>query len=235
MIDTSARLIAVSYVGDLGVAKRTETPTDIFCQLGSVNRTEFYAAYNSGFRPEYRVTTAPVNYAGQTMIELDTPEGPVLCDIYRTYRKSLDVMELWCCLHNPEAVQVFTLFTAGKKVMLHGAYLTGSDGETREHIGAVAIDTVTLVLPQTLQAFVGETPVAYTRPKAYAAMTPEQQALHFYIDAGDFFALGALTDVAADTKYQAVNAAHDDVWRVQSVVRRNRGKPDTEYLEVVGK
>ena len=57
MIDTSARLIAVSYVGELGVAKRTETPTDILCQLGSVNRTEFYAAYNSGFRPEYRVTS----------------------------------------------------------------------------------------------------------------------------------------------------------------------------------
>ena len=116
MNDTSARLIAVSYVGELGVARRTETTTDILCQLGSVNRTEFYAAYNSGFRPEYRVTTAPVNYAGQTLIELDTPDGPVLCDIYRTYRKSLDVLELWCCLHNSDAVQVFTLFTAGKKV-----------------------------------------------------------------------------------------------------------------------
>ena len=159
MIDTSARLIAVSYVGELGVAKRTETPTDILCQLGSVNRTEFYAAYNSGFRPEYRVTTAPVNYAGQTLIELDTPDGPVLCDIYRTYRKSLDVLELWCCLHNPDAVQVFTLFTAGKKVTLHGAYLTGSDGESRERTGAVAIDTVSLILPQTLQAFVGATPL----------------------------------------------------------------------------
>ena len=235
MNDTSARLIAVSYVGELVVARRTETTTDILCQLGSVNRTEFYAAYNSGFRPEYRVTTAPVNYAGQTLIELDTPDGPVLCDIYRTYRKSLDVLELWCCLHNSDAVQVFTLFTAGKKVTLHGAYLTGSDGETREHIGAVAIDTVSLILPQTLQAFVGGTPVAYTRPKAYAAMTPEQQAAHFFIDAGCFFALGDLSAVAADSKYQAVNAAYDDVWRVQSVVRRSRGKPDTEYLEVIGK
>lgn len=235
MTDTSASLIAVSYVGALGVAVRTETKTDILCQIGSVDRREFYAAYNSGFRPEYRITTDPVNYAGQGLIELDTPEGPVRCDIYRTYRKSADTLELWCCLHNPEAVQVFTLWTGGKKVTLHGAYLTGSDGDARENTGSVATDTVHLILPQTLQAFDGETPVAYCRPKAYTAMSPEDKAAHFFIDTGCFFALGELSDAAADSKYQAVNAAYDDVWRVQSVALRNRGKPDTEYIEVVGK
>lgn len=234
MIDSTARLISISYVGALGVAQRTETETPIFCDISSVQRAEFFAAYNSGFRPEYRVTTNPVNYSGETVIDLDTPGGTVRCDIYRTYRKSLDILELWCCRQNPEAVQVFTLWTAGKKVVLHGAYLTGSDAAARERTGSVATDNVALILPQTLQAFVGETPVAYCRPKAYEAMSAEEKAEHFYIDVGCFFALGE-PQAAADAKYQAVNAAFDDVWRVSAVTRKNRGKPDTEYLEVTGR
>lgn len=235
MIDTSARLIAVSYAGQLGAAVRTETPTAILCSIGSVNRTEFFQAFNSGFRPEYLVRTEPGNYAGQTLIEIDAPEGPVRCDIYRTYRKSPDVLELWCCRANPAAVQVFTLWTAGKKITLHGAYLSGTDGVDRELTGDVATDTVQLILPQTLQAFAGGTPVSYCRPKAYAAMSSADQAKYFFIDAGCFFGLGTFSDVGGDAKYQTVNAAYDDVWRVQSVNMRNRGKPDTEYLEVIGR
>lgn len=259
MIDTSARLIAVSYAGEFGLAQRVETTTEIFCSISSVNRAEFFAAYDSGFRPEFRVTTAPVNYAGQGIIELDTPEGPVRCDVYRTYRKSPDALELWCCRKNEEAVQIFTLWTAGKRVTLFGAYLSGSDGAQRTRTGQIATDTVSLILPQTLQAFVGETPVAYCRPKAYEMMSETDKAAHFYIDAGCFFALGdvnpallfapkdydgvetsdhflfAAADIPANLKYQEINALFDDVWRVQSVDRKNRGKPDTEYLEVVGK
>ena len=235
MIDTAARLIGVSYAGELGVAQRIETETPILCQIGSVNRTEFFQAYNSGFRPEWRVTTQPVNYSGQTIIELDAPEGPVRCDIYRTYRKSAEVIELWCCTQNPQAVEIFTLWTAGRKVTLHGAYMSGSDGADRTTTGSVATDSVSLILPQTLQAFIGETPAAYCRPKAYAAMTPEEQTEHFFIDTSCFFAPGIFPDVAAGIKYQAANAAYDDVYRVQSVNRRNRGKPDTEYLEVIGR
>ena len=261
MQDTSARLIAVSYVGAFGIAQRTETETPIFCRVGSVDRREFYAAYNSGFRPEYRVTTDPVNYSGEGIIELDTPDGAVRCDIYRTYRKSPDVLELWCCLHNPDATQIFTLWSGGKRVVLHGAYLTGSDGADRTETGKVATDTVNLILPQTLQAFVGDSPVAYCRPKAYGMMSDADKAAHFYVDVDCFFALGevdpallfspkdydgvlgadgrlfAASDIpdGAAIKYQQLNALYDDVWRVQSVARRNRGKPDTEYLEVVGK
>ena len=234
MIDTTARLIGISYVGALGVAQRVETETEIFCSISSVNRTEFYAAYNSGFRAEWRVTTDPINYTGQTLIELDTPNGAQRCDIYRTYRKSRDVIELWCCPQNPDAVQIFTLWSAGRKIALHGAYLSGSDGDERTTTGSVASDTVSLILPLTLQAFCGETPVAYCRPKAFAAMTQAQQAEHFFIDTSCFFALGEPA-ADADAKFQAVNAAFDDVYRVQSVIRRTRGKPDTQYLEVVGK
>lgn len=234
MVDATARLIAVTYTGALGAAVRTETATPIFCQIGSVDRREYFAAYDSGLKPEFRVTTDPVNYAGQTIIDLDTAEGTIRCDIYRTYRKTMDILELWCVRKNPDAVQVFTLWSAGKRVVLYGAYMTGEDGANRTETGKISTDTVTLVLPQTLQAFVGAQAVAYARPKAYAAMSTADQATHFTVDASSFFAMGDITPVSG-AKYQEINAAYDDVYRVQAVIRRNTGKPDTEYLEVVGK
>ena len=100
--------------------------------------------------------------------------------------------------------------------------------------GSVSLDTVSLILPQTLQAFSGETPVAYARPKAYAAMSEAQKAEHFTIDSRSFFALGEI-EAAGDVKYQTVNEAWDDVYLVQQINMRNRGKTGTEFLEVVGR
>lgn len=232
MLDATARLISVTYSGNLGTMTRSEEETGIFCQIGSVNRTEFYAAYNSGFKPEYRVTTDPVNYSGQGIIDLDLAEGTVRCDIYRTYRKSMDVLELWCVRKNEAAELPFTLWTGDKRVVLFGAYLTGSDATERTETGKIAIDNVTLVLPQTLQAFAGTTQVGYCRPKEYAALSAAERATRFTIDTGSFFAVG---NIDATGKYQEINGAYDDVYRVQAVTRRNTGKPDTEYLEVTGK
>lgn len=258
MLDATAKLIAVTYTGTLGTMTRTETPTTIYCQVGSVNRTEYYAAYNSGFRPEYRVTTDPVNYSGQGIVDLDLAEGTVRCDIYRTYRKSMDVLELWCVRKNEAAEQVFTLWTAGKRVTLYGAYLSGGDANERTETGKIATGIVTLVLPQTLQAFSGTTPVAYVTAKMYALMSPTDQDKHFTIDSSSFFVLGdinpgllfspedydgvlsyddyliATADIPEDAKYQQINSIWD-TWRVQSVNFKNTGKPDTEYLEVVGR
>lgn len=259
MLDTTARLITVTYSGELGAASRKETSTVIFCRIGSVNRSEYYAAYNSGFKPEWRVVTDPINYSGEGIIELDTAAGTVLCDIYRTYRKSADELELWCVLKNEQAEQVFTLWFDSKRVVLFGAYLSGTDGAERRETGKVSIDTVTLVLPQTLQAFMGAQKVGYARPKAYAMMSDADKARHFTIDPSSFFVIGeivspamlfapsdydgvlsedqyliASSDIPADAKFQEINAVWD-AYRVQSVVMKNNGRPDTEYLEVVGK
>ena len=232
MLDATAKLIAVTYSGNLGTMTRNEEETGIFCQIGSVNRTEYYAAYNSGFKPEYRVTTDPVNDSGQGIVDLDLAEGTVRCDIYRTYRKSMDVLELWCVRKNEAAELPFTLWTGDKRVVLFGAYLTGSDATERTETGKIAVDSVTLVLPQTLQAFDGTTQVGYCRPKEYAALSTAERATRFTIDTGSFFAVGNIDAVG---KYQEINGAYDDVYRVQAVTRRNTGKPDTEYLEVTGK
>ena len=234
MIDTSARLISVSYSGSLGAVQTTETATTILCTLNSVNRTEYYKAYDSGFKPEFRLETDPVNYAGQSVVDVDTPDGTVRCDIYRTYRKAQDVLELWCVKKNPDAVQTFTLWTAGKTVVLFGCYLDGEDGIDRTETGSIATDRVKLILPKTFQAFSGGSPVTYCRPKAYAAMSAANKATHFTIDARDFFALGQIAATGAE-KYQAVNAAHDDVYVVQSIARKHKMHPDSEFLEVIGR
>lgn len=231
-IDSTARLIDITYAGAMGAVTRTETATTIFCGIGSVDRREYFAAYNSGLKPDFRVTTDPVNYSGQRVIDLDTDVGTIRCDIYRTYRKSADVLELWLTRKNPEAEQMFTLWSSGKVVKLLGAYLTGSDSQERTETGKVSTDTVTLILPQTLQAFSAGNPVEYCRPKAYATKTTSTQASYFTIDSSAFFAVG---DIAATGKYQEINAAYDDVYRVQAVSWKNGGKPDSEYLEVIGK
>lgn len=233
MRETAAELVTVRYSGtELGRMERLETARRIFCRLGSVGQSEFFAAYNSGFKPEFKVLTHPANYGGERIIDVELPGEILRCDIYRTYQKSEEVLELWVVRKNPTAEQVFTLWTGGKRVTLVGAYLTGSDGAQRTETGKVATDTVSLILPQSLQAWVGETTVGYCRPKAYAAMTVEEQAAHWTIDSGSFFAAG---DIRAEGKYQEINAAFDDVYRVQSVARKSGSGPDAEYLEVVGK
>lgn len=232
MVDSTAKLISVTYAGQLGTMTRTETATTIFCKVGSVDRREYYAAYNSGFKPEFRVETDPINYSGEGIIDLDTPGGELRCDIYRTYQKSADVLELWCVRKNPKAEKIFTLWSQGKAVKLAGGYLTGSDAQERTETGKIALDVVTLVLPQSFQAFCEGRPVAYCRPKAYAAMGTTAKADYFTIDASSFFAVG---DIASTGKFQEVNAQYDDVYRVQGVALKNSGKPDSEYLEVTGK
>lgn len=233
MPETSAKLIAVTYSDSpLGTKAATETVTEIPCEVNSVGRTEFYAAYNSGFLPEYLVTTHSANYGGQGIIDILTASGEVRCDIYRTYNRGAGTVELYCVKKNPAVPTVFTLWTGGRIVKLYGAYLSGNDSVSRETNGKVSDGTVTLILPQSLKAFCGNVGVGYVRPKAYAAMSNEEKAESFYIDSSCFFAVG---DIDAEGKYQAINAAYDDVYLVKGVAVKNNGKPDTEYVEVTGK
>ena len=259
MRETAAELVTVRYSGTgLGRMERLETARRIFCRLGSVGQSEYYAAYNSGFKPEFKILTHPANYGGESIIDVELPGEIRRCDIYRTYQKSEEVLELWCVRKNEAAEQVFTLWTAGKRVTLYGAYLSGGDANERTETGKIATGTVTLVLPQTLQAFFGTTPVAYVTAKMYALMSPTDQDKHFTIDSSSFFVLGdinpgllispedydgvlsyddyliATADIPEDAKYQQINSIWD-TWRVQSVTFKSTGKPDTEYLEVVGK
>lgn len=68
-----------------------ETRRDIFCQVDSVSRAEFFAAGQNGLRPEYRITVFFGDYQGETRLIF---EG-VTYSVYRTYHARTDELELY--------------------------------------------------------------------------------------------------------------------------------------------
>lgn len=75
-----------------GVWRRgEETRREIFCQVDSVSRAEFFAAGQSGLRPEYRFTVFFGDYQGETRLIF---EG-VTYAVYRTYHARTDELELY--------------------------------------------------------------------------------------------------------------------------------------------
>ena len=62
-----------------------ETQREIFCQVDSVSRAEFFAAGQSGLRPEYRITV------GETRLIYNGARYAV----YRTYHARTDELELY--------------------------------------------------------------------------------------------------------------------------------------------
>ena len=71
---------------------KTETRTQIFAKKESVSRAEFYNGGKSGLQPEFRLTTAIIDYNGELEVELDG----VRYGVYRTYNVSQDYIELYC-------------------------------------------------------------------------------------------------------------------------------------------
>ena len=69
----------------------TETTRQVFCKVTSANRNEYFEARQTGLAPEYVFTTNPANYEGEKIL---TYEG-VRYQIYRTYRKGADDLELY--------------------------------------------------------------------------------------------------------------------------------------------
>ena len=69
-----------------------ETSREVFAQMDTVNRREFFAAGEAGFRPEYKFTVAAIEYAGEAVCAHDGKRYA----IYRTYHlPGTDTMELY--------------------------------------------------------------------------------------------------------------------------------------------
>lgn len=67
------------------------TATEVFCQVDSVTRAEFFAGGENGLRPEYRFTLFFGDYSGETEVEYNG----VVYSIYRTYYGRGDTVELY--------------------------------------------------------------------------------------------------------------------------------------------
>lgn len=82
-MDGVAYLIKKNYAQDRrGVWKWTEERRRVFCQTGSVSRTEFFEAGRSGLNPAFVLTVFAGDYDGEDMVEY---EGKAY-GIYRTYQ-----------------------------------------------------------------------------------------------------------------------------------------------------
>lgn len=67
------------------------TRRDVFCQVQSVSRNEFFLAGQNGLKPEYVFTVFFGDYDGEDTVEYNG----VLYSVYRTYHARTDELELY--------------------------------------------------------------------------------------------------------------------------------------------
>lgn len=85
-------LVAVTQTQDAyGVWRATETKRDVFCNVGSVTRAEFFDAGRSGLNPEYRITMFFGDYNGERTVIYNGKAYSV----YRTYHAKTDDIEIY--------------------------------------------------------------------------------------------------------------------------------------------
>ena len=93
-MDRSEVITLVSTVktqDEYGVWRTTPTQKDVFCQVDSVTRAEFFEAGRNGLNPEFRFTLFAGDYNGeQTVIYKGLSYA-----VYRTYHARTDVLELY--------------------------------------------------------------------------------------------------------------------------------------------
>lgn len=76
---------------DYGVWVETITSKDVFAQVDSVTRAEFFEGGRNGLNPEFRMTMFSGDYDGQKMLIYN---GNTY-SIYRTYLNRTDTIELY--------------------------------------------------------------------------------------------------------------------------------------------
>ena len=89
---TPITLLATTKVqNDYGVWEEIITSTNVFAQVDSVTRAEFFEGGRSGLNPEFRMTMFRGDYNGEKMLIYN---GNTY-SIYRTYVAKTDVIELY--------------------------------------------------------------------------------------------------------------------------------------------
>lgn len=93
MMDDVLFLLATTPVQDeYGVIRETITSRQVFCQVNSVSRAEFFGGGRNGLNPEYKFTIFAADYEGESICEFQGNSYT----IYRTYRiPDSDTIELY--------------------------------------------------------------------------------------------------------------------------------------------
>ena len=74
-----------------GVWVETLTNKEVFCQVDSVTRAEFFEGGRNGLNPEYRMTMFAGDYSGEKLLIYNGNTYSV----YRTYQARNDTIELY--------------------------------------------------------------------------------------------------------------------------------------------
>ena len=84
-------LAATKAQNDYGVWIETLTNRDVFCQVDSVSRAEFFDGGRNGLNPEFRMTLFAGDYEGERLLIYKENTYSV----YRTYQGRNDTVELY--------------------------------------------------------------------------------------------------------------------------------------------
>lgn len=77
---------------DIGNQVPTEKETEVFCNVKSVSRSEFYNAANTGLKPSLVFVIHAYEYSGEEVVKFEDNRYKVI----RTYRKNIEELELTC-------------------------------------------------------------------------------------------------------------------------------------------
>jgi len=103
------KLIKETHTTDTyGVQRTTATKKEVFCQVDSVTRTEFYQGGRNGLNPEMVFTMFFGDYDDERIIEWNGKQYSV----YRTYLTRNDTIELYCERRGGTNAPVTTASTA---------------------------------------------------------------------------------------------------------------------------
>lgn len=93
-MDRSSIITLINTVEEqdaFGIWQKTETQRDVYCQVDSVTRAEFFDGGRNGLNPEYRFTMFFADYEGEDVAEYNGKRYA----IYRVYHARTDVIELY--------------------------------------------------------------------------------------------------------------------------------------------
>lgn len=76
---------------DIGQEIASETEREVFCDMSSISRAEWYDAGQNSMKPEYKVTMFDPDYNGEEIAEYNGKRYV----IYRTYRGKNETIELY--------------------------------------------------------------------------------------------------------------------------------------------
>ena len=82
---------STATVDAYGVTQLQWTEKDVYARVESVSASEFFEGGQNGIKPEYRFTVSAWDYND----EMELAFNGQLYSIYRTYRRTLDLVELY--------------------------------------------------------------------------------------------------------------------------------------------